>query len=53
MPWNVLDEGIFVVSGEIDWLSRTMMPVQEWEERLAALGRQALILFSLHVSWLL
>ena len=38
MPWNVKDEDLSIVTDEIDWLSRTMVPVQEWEERLAAEG---------------
>ena len=38
MPWNVREEDLSIVTDEIDWLSRTMVPVQEWEERLAAEG---------------
>ncbi len=38
MPWNVKDEDLSIVTDEIDWLTRTMIPVQEWEERLADEG---------------
>ena len=38
MPWNVREEDLSIVTDEIDWLSRTMVPVQEWEECLAAEG---------------
>ncbi|MFA7492899.1 MAG: transposase domain-containing protein [Proteiniphilum sp.] len=38
MPWNVREEDLSIVTDEIDWLSRTMVPVQEWEERLATEG---------------
>jgi hypothetical protein len=38
MSWNVKEEDLSIVTEKIDWLSRTMVPVQEWEERLATEG---------------